>query len=352
MLPSLSRKFNVVEMQPMNQLIRVRRRSTFIAGGLATVVVVGAAVFVQQRVDQARRHRLNTLLGAELEKFPFELDNRRVLLLVKGGADVNLRNKRGQTPLYFAASDGDLAVVGELLRRGADPNSHSQTCSTPLIQAAHWWHTEVATALLAAGADPNQRNGSGFTPIRVASQYGLTELVGKLKAAGAVEQPTPPVMLQQPFEWAVRSIPASALRGASVAIVIQRLPAGSDGTMRVAIARTLNKSQQEPVAQWQVGITAFDTYVSGPVKGRWSYTARGVTSKRDIRLRDALLKAASPLWNASYLGSSFDTEVRERGSGYEVRFIPRGNEKKAAVTVALNHRFKVQSVNPALPPSL
>lgn len=59
---------------------------------------------------------------------------------------------RGWTPLMYAASAGDLAVVRLLIERGADVDARdSQTAATPLMLAASAGHAQVVITLLDDG---------------------------------------------------------------------------------------------------------------------------------------------------------------------------------------------------------
>ena len=67
------------------------------------------------------------------------------LALLEGGANVNIRDRAGNSPLHVAAQQGDLAVVKELLAKGVDPNIR-----TPRSLAA----VGVEAAVAAFGPDP------------------------------------------------------------------------------------------------------------------------------------------------------------------------------------------------------
>jgi cytohesin len=99
-----------------------------------------------------------------------------VKLLLEHGADPNIQNKVGNTPLHYAAKyswlnvalrHDPLEVVKLLLEHGADPNARDKDGKTPLHYAAEFCHVDVARALLDYGADPTIRDSEGRTPLDV-----------------------------------------------------------------------------------------------------------------------------------------------------------------------------------------
>jgi ankyrin repeat protein len=96
-------------------------------------------------------------------------DREMVEVLVRGGADVNLRNVTGETPLTAASRDGDVARVKILLDLGAEIDPVDLGGRTPLAHALLAGRTTVAAALLEAGADPNRPGLDGRTPLHNAA---------------------------------------------------------------------------------------------------------------------------------------------------------------------------------------
>lgn len=89
------------------------------------------------------------------------------------GNGINKRNKLGETKLYRAVRSGSIKEVKKLLRDGADPDIADNHGLTPLHHAAYWGETEIAQLLLKAGANVNAENhGKGWTPLHSAAVSG------------------------------------------------------------------------------------------------------------------------------------------------------------------------------------
>ncbi len=82
--------------------------------------------------------------------------------LVDNDADVN---KPGWTPLHYAASTGQVAVIEFLLDNSAYIDAESPNGSTPLMMAAMYGSPEAVKVLIQAGADLNIKNQLGLTAL-------------------------------------------------------------------------------------------------------------------------------------------------------------------------------------------
>jgi ankyrin repeat protein len=91
------------------------------------------------------------------------------------GADVNVRDLYGWTPLHFAANCADTDIAGILLEKGADVHARSDDGSTPLLIAANNGRSEVITLLLGAGADVHDKDENGATALIYAANNGTTK---------------------------------------------------------------------------------------------------------------------------------------------------------------------------------
>ena len=105
-----------------------------------------------------------------------------VRCLLLRGADVNAKNKQGQTPLHRARR-ADVAKL--LIARRADVHAKDFRGMTPLHWAAFYGHTEVARLLIDRGADVNAKNKYGKTPLHGAAENGHTEVARLLIDRGA-----------------------------------------------------------------------------------------------------------------------------------------------------------------------
>ena len=95
------------------------------------------------------------------------------------------------TPLLFAARQGDLAAARHLVAAGADVNDTAATGTSALVVAAHSGHTALALFLLEEGADPNAAE-AGYSALHAVALRGDETLTAALLARGA--DPNAPVV--------------------------------------------------------------------------------------------------------------------------------------------------------------
>jgi ankyrin repeat protein len=101
-------------------------------------------------------------------------------LLVKSGADVSARNRRGAQPLHYAVEgipgsamwnpEAQYATVRWLIAAGAVPNALDKSGVAPLHRAVRARSAAAVRALLEQGADALQPNKGGSTPLHLAAQ--------------------------------------------------------------------------------------------------------------------------------------------------------------------------------------
>eukprot|EP00178_Gracilaria_changii_P005447 TRINITY_DN1897_c0_g1_i1.p1 TRINITY_DN1897_c0_g1~~TRINITY_DN1897_c0_g1_i1.p1 ORF type:complete len:1019 (-),score=148.56 TRINITY_DN1897_c0_g1_i1:8974-12030(-) len=93
-------------------------------------------------------------------------------LLMANGADLEVLDNEGDTPLHNACYKGLYQNVRLLLRRGAKSSPANDKQLTPLHLAAETGSEETVEALLKYGADVSARDMNRKTPYRVASERG------------------------------------------------------------------------------------------------------------------------------------------------------------------------------------
>src|SRR5262245_50578529 len=110
----------------------------------------------------------------------------KVRLLLRNKADVFGRARRGETPLLYAARpEGHPETVLALLEGGAEVDVTDDFGATPLHGAAMIGDVDVARVLVGKGADVNRQTQDGYTPLHIAAISGKTEFVQFLLDKGA-----------------------------------------------------------------------------------------------------------------------------------------------------------------------
>ncbi|OYW46823.1 MAG: hypothetical protein B7Z08_09730 [Sphingomonadales bacterium 32-68-7] len=112
--------------------------------------------------------------------------------LLTRGADANLADRQGVTPLLLACRIGFLPGVEALVAKGARVDNPNSTGETPLMYAVHRKDLQLIRVLLAAGADPDRNDNSGRSARDYASIDGqqnpvLAEIERSAKPVGQRE---------------------------------------------------------------------------------------------------------------------------------------------------------------------
>jgi ankyrin repeat protein len=99
-------------------------------------------------------------------------------MLIKAGADVAFRNRRGAEPLHYAADgspggrnwnpQAQAAMILLLIQNGANPNALDKSGVAPLHRAVRHRCPSAVEVLLQNGASVELKNKSGSTPLRLA----------------------------------------------------------------------------------------------------------------------------------------------------------------------------------------
>ncbi len=138
---------------------------------------------------------------------------------------VGAKDKGGETPLHWAAFNGNPDLVRFLLNKGADVDAKNARGLTPLFFSAAQGRTQAAGLLIERGADVNVRNPLGMTPLIIAVEQGTAELVKTLIAAGAdvgIESRIGTALHRAAFKGQVDIIRILLEAGAKTEIMIRR----------------------------------------------------------------------------------------------------------------------------------
>ena len=145
--------------------------------------------------DLLKNHREETLAArfgssgdSALHRAAFNDRMEMVDALLRAGADVNVPNVNGFTPLHSAVRNLD--CVRLLLRGKAKVNVAAHGVWTPLHLAAIVGNADVADALVKAGADKTAL-AQGRTASQLAAEKGYAELAEKLRPEAPAASPAP-----------------------------------------------------------------------------------------------------------------------------------------------------------------
>ena len=157
------------------------------------MVLLPAAVIAQEPVQdgilQQEWREVQTNRNQEVKKNWWQhLSPKCLDEYIQAGADVNVTDRRGWTPLHSAARfNSDLEVLSALLQAGAIVGAKDRAGDTPL----HWaaaanTNVKIITSLIEAGADVNATDRFGWTPIHTAAESNANPaVIETLLAAGA-----------------------------------------------------------------------------------------------------------------------------------------------------------------------
>lgn len=111
-------------------------------------------------------------------------------ILLYNGADINIKDYYGNTPLLIAASYGKYRIVEFLLQNGADPNIQDNDGMTPLMYTLqvdypigtpnYDRYLRTTHILLSNRANVDYQNNDGMTALMMASQLGNIGAVNAL----------------------------------------------------------------------------------------------------------------------------------------------------------------------------
>ena len=152
-------------------------RRIALAGSLAAMLVLGAPAAAQNYSD-------GFLFLQAVDKK--DITKAAELLNKPGSVLINSRDlTTGRTALHIAADRRDVIWLNYLLNRGANPNIADRRGVSPLMRASQLGFFDGIQALLAKGARVDEPNATGETPLILAVHRRDTAMMRALLGAGA-----------------------------------------------------------------------------------------------------------------------------------------------------------------------
>jgi hypothetical protein len=155
---------------------------------LAKAAIRGDMVEIRSLLDAGAQINVTDALGrTPLHMAAFYGRSKASELLLANGASIDARDRVGMTPLHAAVLSGGRHEVELLLDKKADANAKTDTGQSPLHLAAATGQPNVSRVLIEHGADPRSRDKNGKTPLfyamrnkhpmttEVLQQYGAKE---------------------------------------------------------------------------------------------------------------------------------------------------------------------------------
>lgn len=191
----------LLDADPLQEIRNTQRIAAVVVGGKIFQRAALQKMLAQVEAQAEAEHIYHAAANGEIEQ---------VKLLISQGADVNVKDSAGQTPLHYAARKGHKEIVELLLANGADVNARDRMSKTPVEDAMGGNHREIvqlliskgadisplhlalymkdetkAKSLIEGGADVNKRTPFGITPLHIAAGAGLKDIVELLIEKGA-----------------------------------------------------------------------------------------------------------------------------------------------------------------------
>lgn len=114
-------------------------------------------------------------------------ETEQVLAFLKQGAEINVQDEQGRTPIMRATYARQVETVDALIRAGADINIQDHTLANPLLYASAEGLLDIVKLALGARADTRLTNRYGGVSLIPAAERGHVEVVRELLTHSDVE---------------------------------------------------------------------------------------------------------------------------------------------------------------------
>lgn len=107
-------------------------------------------------------------------------DTNTVLSLIQQGADINVTDSQGRTPVMVATYGNDIKTAKALIDAGADINIQDEMKNNPFLYAGAEGYLEILKLTIDAGADSTLTNRYGGTALIPAAEHGYIDVIKEL----------------------------------------------------------------------------------------------------------------------------------------------------------------------------
>ncbi|WP_386086930.1 ankyrin repeat domain-containing protein [Wolbachia endosymbiont (group A) of Norellia spinipes] len=105
--------------------------------------------------------------------------------LVNQGANVNTKDRDGNTPARNAVLKGHFGIIKYLVEKGVSLKAEDHYCGPPTCNAAYSGHLNILKYLISKCVDINDTDKNGWTPLHFAAWRGYLEVANFLIEKGA-----------------------------------------------------------------------------------------------------------------------------------------------------------------------
>jgi len=114
-------------------------------------------------------------------------ETKQVLNLLQHGAEINVQDEQGRTPIMRATYAHQAETVEALIRAGADINIRDNNLDNPLLYASAAGLLDIVKLAIDAQADTRLTNRYGGVSLIPAAERGHVEIVRELLTRSDVE---------------------------------------------------------------------------------------------------------------------------------------------------------------------
>lgn len=152
--------------------------------GGAVTLVLALFFYLVKTVDSESVKNFNH--GTKLHAAVYKGNEIVVQWLLFLGANPNYPECSGNSSLHWAAKEGRLSILKQLIEAGGDVDLYGERARVPLHDAINKKRDDIVECLLEAGANPNLRNWDRLSPLETARE-ALQHVERRRRQGGAFQ---------------------------------------------------------------------------------------------------------------------------------------------------------------------